>query len=169
MDIVLCSPSSTCSVLLHRQDDEDITQSLKLSMEKRLWSFMSLQFWGEEPTGTWLISFRDNGKGTSCNNKNVMRFPCKPTTYVEYFYTHTFPFHFAFYICIWFNTFLQILNLHCMPLSWLSMGSRKETLKSQQTVSRKLKQQENRTQCKVTGCRQQKIYINIVFCIYVYC
>ena len=51
MTFTLTSPSGTVSQLLTaRNADTDTNGQLD-------WTFMSVQFWGEDPVGTWLLNF----------------------------------------------------------------------------------------------------------------
>ncbi|KAJ8411513.1 hypothetical protein AAFF_G00163210 [Aldrovandia affinis] len=57
LSVDLISPSSTCSQLLGPRGNDASAAGL------RNWTLMTVQAWGEEPTGTWRLKVTDN-KGT---------------------------------------------------------------------------------------------------------
>lgn len=66
LDAYLESPSGSVSVLLFRRA-KDISR-----MGFRNWTFLTVHFWGENPTGLWKVVFRDKyGKGQSGSINSV--------------------------------------------------------------------------------------------------
>ena len=53
LSIALFSPNGTKSKLLHRRQNDDSKNGLKN------WSFMTVYNWGENPKGTWVLTFTD--------------------------------------------------------------------------------------------------------------
>lgn len=54
LNIVLCSPRKTCSYLLKSIQTERICSYETMEINRR-WTFKTLNFWGENPRGTWKI------------------------------------------------------------------------------------------------------------------
>ncbi|XP_060590055.1 neuroendocrine convertase 2-like [Ruditapes philippinarum] len=61
VDILLCSPSNSCSLLLNRKTS-DRTYDYKTNSYHgtRSWNYTSVQFWGENPTGQWFLIVRNS-------------------------------------------------------------------------------------------------------------
>ncbi|XP_053391636.1 neuroendocrine convertase 2-like [Mercenaria mercenaria] len=71
-DIVLCSPSKTCSYLLNRKSH--VRHKTADALRRRVyrnWNFTSVHFWGENPTGRWLLLFR---KGKEPKTRHLLQF-----------------------------------------------------------------------------------------------
>ena len=60
VEFELCAPTNTCSFILTKQE---IGQYPSVKRERRKWNFMSLQFWGEKPKGTWKLIMYLNTSG----------------------------------------------------------------------------------------------------------
>ncbi|XP_060580578.1 neuroendocrine convertase 2-like, partial [Ruditapes philippinarum] len=56
LDILLCSPSNSCSLLLNRKAyDGKHDYKTNSYHGKRYWNYTSVHFWGENPTGHWVL------------------------------------------------------------------------------------------------------------------
>jgi hypothetical protein len=56
LDILLCSPSNSCSLLLNRKAyDRKHDYKTNKYHGKRYWNYTSVHFWGENPTGNWVL------------------------------------------------------------------------------------------------------------------
>lgn len=76
VDITLCSPGNTCSVILHHNCDNAI-ESLKSVTVQRSWRFSSVHFWDESPIGTWTITVTSKeDDDTALNTKFKVKRGC---------------------------------------------------------------------------------------------
>lgn len=69
LEIKLVSPSGTGSkVLSGRFQDDDSTKGFNN------WRFMSVHFWGEDPSGTWLLHVKNNDNDQRCKQTRDVTF-----------------------------------------------------------------------------------------------
>lgn len=59
VEITLCSPGSTCSVVLHSKSGG----TYENKTVQRTWPFLNLHFWGESPHGAWTLFGKSKGGG----------------------------------------------------------------------------------------------------------
>ena len=79
--IYLTSPSGTTSVLLpEREKDHDPGQF-------RDWPFMSVFFWGEDPTGTWTLDVQNVGSKYNYGMSFYDSMPWPPCSWLSAVYT----------------------------------------------------------------------------------
>ncbi|XP_053383020.1 neuroendocrine convertase 2-like [Mercenaria mercenaria] len=78
LDIILCSPSKTCSYLLNRKTHVQHKAYKADALKRRVtrnWNFTSVHFWGENPTGRWLLFFRKGAtKGNESKTRHLLQF-----------------------------------------------------------------------------------------------
>ena len=71
VELKLCSPSNTCSYILTKQKT---SSTLAAKQVRRKWTFMSVQFWGEDPEGIWTLSMDVNTYNVSLVSEGNFRF-----------------------------------------------------------------------------------------------
>lgn len=70
VELKLCSPSGTCSHILTKQNSDKTLTAMRV---ERKWTFMSVQFWGEDPEGTWTLSMDVNTDNVSVDREGNYR------------------------------------------------------------------------------------------------
>ena len=70
VEFKLCSPTNTCSQLLTVQNTRQLIPPKRVT---RKWRYMSLQFWGEDPNGTWVLNMSQNSTGITLKGNEVLR------------------------------------------------------------------------------------------------